>query len=49
MRLSGGTKPIIFGFILATGITLIELYLAFAAGRSGRSRGFRTSKIHRQR
>jgi hypothetical protein len=38
MRLSGGTRPIIFGFILAIGITLIQPHLAFGAGQSfGRS------------
>jgi hypothetical protein len=30
MRLSGNTRPIIFGFILASGITFILPYIAFA-------------------
>ena len=30
MRLSGTTRPIIFGFILASGITFILPYIAFA-------------------
>jgi hypothetical protein len=34
MQLSGSTRPKIFGFILAIGITLTLPYIAFAAGRS---------------
>jgi hypothetical protein len=49
MRRSGNTRPIIFGFILAIGITLTLPYLAFGAARSfGGSGRFRGSTIHRQ-
>jgi hypothetical protein len=49
MRRSGSTRPIIFGFILAIGITLTLPYLAFGAARSfGGSGRFRGSTIHRQ-
>jgi len=43
MRLSDSTRPIIFGFILAIGITLIQPYLAAGQsfGRSGTSGAFR--------
>jgi hypothetical protein len=34
MRLSGSTRPIIFGFILAIAITLTLPYIAFAGHRS---------------
>jgi hypothetical protein len=47
MRESGSTSPIIFGFILAIGITLTQPYLAFGAGQSfGRSGSFRASRMH---
>jgi hypothetical protein len=36
MRPLGSTRPIIFGFILAIGITLTQPYLAFGAGQSSR-------------
>jgi len=50
MRLSGSTRPMIFGFILAIGITLIRPYLAFGAGQSfGRSGSFRASRMQGQR
>jgi hypothetical protein len=45
MRLSGTRRPIIFGFVLAIGITLTLPYLAFGAAHSGRFRG---AAIHRQ-
>ena len=49
MRRSGSTRPIIFGFILAIGITLTLPYLAFVASRSfGGSGRFRGSTINRQ-
>lgn len=51
MRLSGSTRPIIFGFVLAIGITLILPYLAFGVAHSLRSSGrFRTpiNRMHRQ-
>jgi hypothetical protein len=43
MRLLGSTRPIIFGFVLAIGITLIQPYLAAGQsfGRSGSSGGSR--------
>ena len=48
MRLSGSTRPIIFGFILAIGITLIQPYLA--AGQSfGRSGSFGASRMQGHR
>jgi hypothetical protein len=48
MRLSGSTR-IIFGFILAIGITLTLPYIAFAAAHSfGGSRSFRAPGIHGQ-
>jgi len=50
MRLSGSTKPMIFGFILALGIALSLPYVAFGAARffggPGRLRG---STMHGQR
>jgi hypothetical protein len=49
MRPSGNTRPIIFGFIFAIGITLTLPYLAFGAARSfGGSGRFRGSTIDRQ-
>jgi hypothetical protein len=49
MRLSGSTKPIIFGFILVIGITLTQPHLAFAAAQSfAGSGGFRASGMHGQ-
>src|SRR5215470_8363905 len=49
MRPSGSTTPIIFGFILAIGITLTLPYFAFGAARSFRSSGkFRAPMMHRQ-
>jgi hypothetical protein len=46
MRLLVITKPMIFGFFLATGISLTQPYLALGAGRSfGRPRGVKVSKI----
>ena len=49
MRLSGSTRPMIFGFILAIGITLTQPYLAFGAGQSfGRSGSFKASRIQGQ-
>ena len=49
MRPSGSTRPIIFGFIFAIGITLTLPYLAFGAARSfGGSGRFRGSTIDRQ-
>jgi hypothetical protein len=48
MRLSDSTRPIIFGFILAIGITLIQPYLA--AGQSfGRSGTSGASRMQGQR
>jgi hypothetical protein len=48
MRLSG-SRPIIFGFILAFGITLTLPHVAFGAARSfGGSARFRGSTINRQ-
>ena len=50
MRLSGSTRPIIFGFILAIGITLPQPYLAFGAGQSfGRSGSVGASRMHGHR
>jgi hypothetical protein len=50
MRLSDGTRPIIFGFIFAIGITLTQPYLAFGAGQSfGRSRSVGASRMHGHR
>ena len=49
MRRLGRTRPIIFSFIVATGITLTLPYFAFGAGRSfGGSGRIRGSTIHRQ-
>jgi hypothetical protein len=49
MRLSGSSRPIIFGFILALGITLTLPYVAFGAARSfGGSARFRGSTMQRQ-
>jgi hypothetical protein len=50
MRPPGSTKPIIFSFILAIGITLTLPYVAFGAAHSfGGSRSFRAPGIiHRQ-
>ena len=49
MRPSGSTTPIIFGFILAIGITLTLPYFAFGAARSfGSSGKFRAPMMHRQ-
>lgn len=43
-----GTRPIIFGFILALGITLTLPHFAFGAARSfGGSGRFKASRIHR--
>jgi len=50
MRLSGSTRPMIFGFILAIGITLTQPYLAFGAGLSfGRSGSSVASRMHGHR
>src|SRR5262245_29698548 len=49
MRLSGNTRPIVFGFVLWIGITLTLPYLAFGASRFfGGSGRFRDSTRHRQ-
>ena len=49
MRLSGSTRPIVFVFILAIGVTLTLPYLAFGAAHSfGGSGRFRGSTINRQ-
>jgi hypothetical protein len=49
MRLSGTTRPIIFGLMLAIGITLTLPYFAFGAVRSfGGSRNFRAPRTHGQ-
>jgi len=49
MRPPCGTRPIIFGFILAIGITLTLPHFAFGAARSlGGSGRFRGSTIQRQ-
>ena len=49
MRLSGSSRPIIFGFILALGITLTLPYVAFGAAHSfGGSARFRGSTMQRQ-
>ena len=49
MRLSGSTKPIIFGFVLVISITLTLPYNAFAAAHSvGGFRGFGSRGIPRQ-
>ena len=49
MRPSGSTRPIIFGFIFAIGITLTLPYSRFGAARSfGGSGRFRGSTIDRQ-
>ena len=50
MRLSGCSKPIILGFMLAIGITLTLPYIAFGAAHSfGGFRRFGAAVIHRQR
>ena len=50
MRLSGCSKPIILGFMLAIGISLTLPYIAFGAAHSfGGFRRFGASAIHRQR
>jgi hypothetical protein len=50
MRRLGSTRPIIFGFILASGITLTLPYLAFGAGHTFGGFGrFGAPGIHRQR
>jgi hypothetical protein len=50
MRLSGTRRPIIFGFVLAIGITLTLPYIAFGAAHTfGGSGRFRGATIHRQR
>ena len=49
MRLSGRTRPLIFGCILAIGMTLPLPHFAFGAARSfGGSGRFRGSTIHPQ-
>jgi hypothetical protein len=49
MRLSGRFRPIIFGFILAIGISLTLPHFAFGAARSfGGSGRFKASRIHPQ-
>jgi len=49
MRLSGSTRPIIFGLILAIGVALTLPYLTFAAAHSfGGSGRFRGSTMQRQ-
>jgi hypothetical protein len=49
MRPSGGTRLIIFGFILAIGITLTLPHFAFGAARSfGGSGRFKAARIQRQ-
>jgi hypothetical protein len=49
MRLLVITKPMIFGFVLAIGISLTQAYLALGAGRSfGRSGSVKVSKIRPQ-
>jgi hypothetical protein len=49
MRLSGSVRPIIFGFMLAIGITLSLPYLAFGAARSfGNSGRFKAPRMQRQ-
>ena len=49
MRVSGSIKLIIFGFILAIGITLTQPYLAFGAGQSfGGSGRFTASRMQGQ-
>jgi hypothetical protein len=48
MRSSGSTRPIIFGFILAIGITLTLRHFALGAARSfGGSGRIKASGIHR--
>jgi hypothetical protein len=50
MPLSDSTRLVIFGFILAIGITLTLPYLAYGAAHSfGGSGRFRAPGIHRQR
>ena len=51
MRPLGSTRPIIFGFILAIGITLTQSYLAFGAGQSfgGLGSVAGTSRMHGHR
>ena len=49
MRLSGSTRPIIFGFILWIGVTLTLPYLAFGAAHAFGGFGrFGAPGIHRQ-
>jgi hypothetical protein len=49
MRASGGTRPIVFGLILAIGITLTLPHFAFGAARSfGGSGRFKAARIQRQ-
>ena len=47
MRLPDSTRPIIFGFILALGITLTLPYVAFGAHSFGGSARFSGSTINR--
>jgi hypothetical protein len=47
MRPPCSTRPIIFGFILAIGITLTLPHFAFGAARSFGSGRFKASRIHR--
>ena len=50
MKLSGSIRRMIFGFILATGVTLTQPYLAFGAAQSfGRSGSVGTSRMHGHR
>jgi hypothetical protein len=49
MRLSGSVRYVIFGFVLAIGITLTLPYLAFGAARSfGGTGRFKAPRIQRQ-
>jgi len=49
MKSSGSTRRMIFGFILAIGVTLTQPYLAFGAGQSfGRSGSVGASRMHGQ-
>ena len=50
MKLSDSTRRMIFGFILAIGVTLAQPYVAFGAGQSfGRSGSVGTSRMHGHR
>ena len=50
MKLSDSTRRMIFGFILAIGVTLAQPYLAFGAGQSfGRSGSVGTSRMQGHR